>query len=388
MAIKEHLVIIKQGVGAWNEWRKTNPEVKPNLEGADLVKFDLVGINLNKAYLNSARLNMSRLCAADLREANLFHAILNGADLSDANLTSAVLNGAYLSSTNLSKAQMSNTDLRSALFSNANLTKANLYQANLYFSNLFAANLAEAALIEANLYGTRLSWANLNGADFSRATVGWTEFGNADLSLAKGLDSVKHEGPSNIGIESFSRFKDTIPESFLRGTGVPDAWIELIPSFVSRLQTIQYFSCFVSYSHNDEEFAKRLYSRLRDENLRVWFAPEDIKAGKKIHDQIKEAIRYHDKLIVVLSEASMASEWVITEIYHARQREIEEKRQILFPIRLVDFEKIRRWRKLDADSGNDIARDIREYFIPNFSNWKNHDEFEKASARLLRDLKA
>lgn len=59
--------------------------------------------------------------------------------------------------------------------------------------------------------------------------------------------------------------------------------------------------------------------------------------------------------------------------------------------------------RLDADSGkrlahyqpplfpsasSDLAVELREYFIPDFSNWKNHDAFETAFARLLKDLKA
>jgi hypothetical protein len=35
-----------------------------------------------------------------------------------------------------------------------------------------------------------------------------------------------------------------------------------------------------------------------------------------------------------------------------------------------------------------MAREIREYFIPDFSYWKDHDAFEAAFARLLKDLKA
>ena len=85
---------------------------------------------------------------------------------------------------------------------------------------------------------------------------------------------------------------------------------------------------------------------------------------------------------------SMNSEWVKTEIANARQREVTQKRQILFPIRLVDFETIRNWTYFDADTGKDSAREIREYFIPDFSNWKDHDSFEQAFTRLLRDLKA
>jgi hypothetical protein len=84
----------------------------------------------------------------------------------------------------------------------------------------------------------------------------------------------------------------------------------------------------------------------------------------------------------------MSSEWVKTEIANARQREIREGRQMLFPISLVSFEKIRDWRAFDADTGKDSAREIREYFIPDFSNWKDHDSYQAAFQRLLRDLKA
>jgi hypothetical protein len=43
---------------------------------------------------------------------------------------------------------------------------------------------------------------------------------------------------------------------------------------------------------------------------------------------------------------------------------------------------------LNADRGIDSAREIREYFIPDFSHCKDHDSYAKAFDRLLRDLKA
>jgi hypothetical protein len=49
---------------------------------------------------------------------------------------------------------------------------------------------------------------------------------------------------------------------------------------------------------------------------------------------------------------------------------------------------LRDWRLFDADTGKDSAREIREYFIPDFSNWKNHDSYQEAFQRLLSDLKA
>ena len=35
----------------------------------------------------------------------------------------------------------------------------------------------------------------------------------------------------------------------------------------------------------------------------------------------------------------------------------------------------------------DMAREIREYFIPDFSNWKDHDSFEESYQRLMKDFK-
>jgi hypothetical protein len=154
------------------------------------------------------------------------------------------------------------------------------------------------------------------------------------------------------------------------------------------MQPIQFYSCFISYSTKDEDFAKRLHSKMRDEGLRVWFSPEDIRGGKKLHEQIDEAIRLYDKLLLFLSSESMKTEWVKTEIRKERKAEIKEGKRKLFPIRLVDFNTIREWECFDGDSGKHLGVEIRELFIPDFSNWKEHDSFEAAFQRLLKDLKA
>jgi hypothetical protein len=116
--------------------------------------------------------------------------------------------------------------------------------------------------------------------------------------------------------------------------------------------------------------------------------PRTTWLGKKIHEQIDEAIRLHDKLLLILSPHSMESEWVKTEIAKARKRELRDQRRVLFPIRLAPFETLRDWECFDADTGKDSAREIREYFIPDFSHWKNHDSYQEAFQSLIRDLKA
>ena len=60
----------------------------------------------------------------------------------------------------------------------------------------------------------------------------------------------------------------------------------------------------------------------------------------------------------------------------------------LFPISIVPYEKVKSWKLFDADRGKHSAREIREYFIPDFSNWKDHDSYHTAFQRLLGDLKS
>jgi hypothetical protein len=338
VANSEHLAKLKEDVEAWNDWREANPEIFPDLSGADLGAADLTGsIDLSQADLRDADLS-----DADLRWANLAGANLDAASLRDANLLGAA------------------------------------------FSGPIARRTVFPEKIETRF---SLGAADLCGADFGKATVGWTVFGDCDLSKAKGLETVRHYGPSTIGIDTIYRSQGKIPLSFLRGAGVPENFIQYMPYLIAP-SAIQFYSCFISYSTKDQEFGDRLYADLQNKGVRCWFAPHDIQAGKKIHEQIDAAIRMHEKLLLILSTNSMNSEWVKTEIRKARKRERTEKQRVLFPVRLVSFEAIRDWELFDADEGKDLAVEIREYFIPDFSNWKNHDSYAEGLRNLLRDLKA
>lgn len=126
---------------------------------------------------------------------------------------------------------------------------------------------------------------------------------------------------------------------------------------------------------------------MRDNGLRVWLDEEHMKDGREMHPQIDEAIRVHDKLLLILSEASMKSTWVATEIRRTRAAEKREGRRKLFPIRVIDFEKIEAWT-LAVSSGEDLAEEIRRFYIRDFSNWRDDDSFEKSLSRLLDSLRS
>jgi uncharacterized protein YjbI with pentapeptide repeats len=385
MANREHLAKLREGPEAWNQWREEQEDVVPDLSGADLNWADLSGADLSGADLIEADLSAADLSGAHLSRAHLSHMHLFGADFGGANLS-----GAHLIQTDLFGAK---------------LTRAHLSSANLYGADLNLANLSEANLREANLSRAHLSGANLSAADLTRATLAETVLGNANLSEAKGLDTCIHGGPSTIDHRTIAR-SGLLPLAFLQGCGLSDWQIEAtklnlenlsnhrVDDILNRIaalrygQPIQFHSCFISYSTKDHEFAERLHADLQNNGVRCWFAPHQIQGGKKLHEQIVDAIRRFDRLLLLLSEDSMESKWVETEIANARAREEREKRRVLFPLRLVDFETLRNWQCFDADTGTDSAREIREYFIPDFSKWKDHDSYQKAFDRLLKDLKA
>jgi hypothetical protein len=160
------------------------------------------------------------------------------------------------------------------------------------------------------------------------------------------------------------------------------------PSGKEAASPAPFYSCFISYSHRDQTFTDLLVSRLKERGIRVWYAPEDIKAGKKIHEEVFEAISVIDKLVVVLSEASINSVWVQTEIRRVLKREREEDRRILFPISLIPIDELKKWECFDADSGKDLAVVLREYYIPSVIDWNDPSHFEAFFEEIVRGLKA
>jgi TIR domain len=119
---------------------------------------------------------------------------------------------------------------------------------------------------------------------------------------------------------------------------------------------------------------------LQNHGVRCWFAPHDLKIGDKIRSRIDESIRLYDKLLLVLSEHSVASQWVEQEVETALEKEHKEQRTVLFPIRLDNtiMETNGGWPALIRNTRN----------IGDFTCWKDYDAYQKGFERLLRDLKA
>jgi uncharacterized protein YjbI with pentapeptide repeats len=328
----QHEEILNEGVELWNRWRKDNPALRPVL----------AGINLSGKHLANV----------DFSWANLERINLSGADLFGAN------------------------------FSNATLTSAALFKANLIGANFSGADFSEAQLMEANLdsahlKGTIFRGANLSRAKLTSAYLNKTIFANTNLSNVIGLSDCVHIGPSNIDINTIE-ISGHLPEDFLIGCGLPEHFVVYVRSLFNT--PIEFFSCFISYSSKDQEFAERIHADLQAKGVRVWFAPEDMRIGGTLRRTIDDSIRIYDKVLLILSEASVTSKWVEKEVETAMESEEEQKRTVLFPVRLDDT-------VMEIKEGwpADI---LRTRHIGDFRRWKSHDEYQQAFARLLADLKA
>jgi hypothetical protein len=242
--------------------------------------------------------------------------------------------------------------------------------------NLTGADLRGAFLREADLREANLRMALLREANFGRAKLYETMFVDVDLSSCKGIESCVHRGPNVVDHRTLER-SGSLPLPFLRGVGLPDPLIDYLPSLLN--QAIQFYSCFISYSSKDQAFAERLHADLQAKGVRCWFAPHDLPIGAKILDAIDEAIRLRDKVLLVLSEDAIASDWVEGEVTRALDEERERKKPLLFPIRLDDavLETKEAWARLLRGQRN----------IGAFTRWQEHDAYRQALERLLRDLK-
>ncbi len=195
MANEEQLRILnKEGVQAWNEWRKDNRDVEIDLEGANLNYAYLEGANLNYAYLEGAnlynaqleraQLNYAQLNYAYLEGANLEGANLNGANLNGANLEGAYLEGAHLEGAHLNYAYLEGANLNGANLTDANLNYAQLERAYLEGAQLYGAYLNYAQLERAYLEGANLEGAYLEGAHLEGAHLEGADLTGADLTGA------------------------------------------------------------------------------------------------------------------------------------------------------------------------------------------------------------
>jgi hypothetical protein len=148
---------------------------------------------------------------------------------------------------------------------------------------------------------------------------------------------------------------------------------------------IRYYSCFISYSHADEGFARKLYNALRIRDIKCWLDEHDILPGEYFLGNIDDGIKKYDKVLFCCSKSSLTSFWVDAEIEKAVHKEKalwdkwKERILVMIPLDLDGF--------LHTDWKDPKASILRARLSANFTGWdaneeKFHDQFERVLLAL------
>lgn len=154
---------------------------------------------------------------------------------------------------------------------------------------------------------------------------------------------------------------------------------------------IEFYSCFISYSHEDKIFAHRLHEALKIRDIECWLDEHKILPGDYFLSNIDEGIKKYDKFLLICSKKSLTSFWVDTEIDKALQKEKqlwkEQKKRILVMIPLdIDGYLHKEWQDPKASI-------LYTRLSADFTDWEYDDEkflkqFEKLMIALRVDTSA
>jgi uncharacterized protein YjbI with pentapeptide repeats len=375
MSNKEQVALLRKGVRPWNAWRSSYADVAIDLSGAALQGTDLSQVNLRGADLRDANLELCDFTGADVSDANLTAANLRGAELRWSNLSwsdlgRAKLKSAYLCYTVLCHAKLSGTDMRACQIMDANFCHADLRR----------ARFDTASILGANFWSARLERSSFRNAELAGCI-----FAHTDLSSTRDLESCDYRFANSIDYETL-KVSGALPVPFLRGCDLPDVFIDYLPSL--RTRPIEFHSCFISYSHADKPFARRLHDQLQARGVRCWLDEHQMLPGDDLFEQIQQGIRLWDKVLLCCSKASLKSWWVDNEIETAFDKERRLMRQhgrkilSLIPLNLDGYLLDGRWR-----SGK--REQILSRLAADFTGWESSNaRFEAAFERVVRALRS
>ena len=188
--------------------------------------------------------------------------------------------------------------------------------------------------------------------------------------------------PSDRIIDSFQRANIAIQTVDAR-SGVFRQHLAATPEIWA-----QFYSVFISYSHQDKVFAKRLTEALKKRGIRCWLDEHQMLPGDDIYQQVERGIMLWDKMLLCASRDSLSSWWVDNELETVFEKERllmkerGEKVLALIPLDLDGFLFSDHWK-------GPKAKQVKSRFAADFSNWETEDsKFDSSVETVVCALRA
>jgi len=95
-------------------------------------------------------------------------------------------------------------------------------------------------------------------------------------------------------------------------------------------------TCFISYSHKDKEFVRKLAQSLREKGFIIWFDEKEIDLGEPVWTRIGDGLGKCNAYLIMLSPHSINSPSVMNELELALERRSRDSSFKIIPILLED----------------------------------------------------
>ncbi len=133
-------------------------------------------------------------------------------------------------------------------------------------------------------------------------------------------------------------FKYSVNESIVQQFLSEATHENSIRILVEIVEHFNFVTWFVSYSHKEKEFVKKLLDFIETDQIRIWQDVKDIKPGDELKSSIQDGIAICDVFSVVLSKNSIGSDWVNWESKIAQHRIQVNGKPRIVPIVIEDVE--------------------------------------------------
>jgi len=332
---------------AWEDFLLDNKGVKPDLRG---VKFE-------RSYYK--------------------HCDLKDAALDESNSNSVFFRNCSFTMASLAKSSHAHNKLRDCFFNVTNLTAAKFYRCLFVRCHFIRCSMKNLDL--SGSFFVNCTFSTNEYLETVTVDETYSQFGLVGDDLERERDGSSIPDRFSIDMETVLR-SDLFPPGFMKASNFPDSIYREIMG--KHRDNYRMPRCFISHSAKDKRFADKLHSDLMSHGVPCWYAPRDLEIGARIRDGIDSAVRQNEKLILILSKNSIASQWVESEMESAL--EVEKSRgnrtPMLVPISIDGFAM-----------GCEIpwVRMVRrERNIGDFRGWRRDDGYLNSLQILLRDIRS